>query len=331
MICLQVLGLLSLLGEVDGTLLLLLLSGSCAVLGCLGLGVLRTSLAHSQIEHLRAIRPRLSEFVIEFLPIKSLMTDEEILAEFDGKFVSQEIKDADDFEANAKQFEAWFVKLHYDFIQPHFDKLWMLVRSIATHYRPPVQQLGSNCLYTLVKESAPAQIKKIAPQLREDLNKLVQVGHTEVMPDLVPVITKAVPFIYEDASSSEFHEFFMHYLETWGRDKTSEMAGYVFASQFGQIMPFLGMCAARYIRSSLSVIERRLKFLKSRNHIRQYLAAVQALCEQTWCVIGANETEVNAVVNMALENGQGDELIQALADRIREILQKCPSQPRMFS
>ena len=258
------------------------------------------------------------------------MTDEEILAEFDGKFESQEIKDADDFEANAKQFEPWFVKLRYDFIQPNFDKCWKIVESIATHYRPAIQQLGSNCLYTLVKEAAPAQIKKVAAKLRKDLDKLVQVGHSEAMPDLVPVITKAVPLIYDDASSNEFHEFFMHYLETWGRDKTSEMAGYVFASQFGQMMPFLGMCAARYIRPSLAVIEKRMRFMKSRNHIRQYLAGVRALCEQTWPVIGANASDVEKIVKMAQENGEGDEVIKALEDAITEILGKCPSQPNVF-
>lgn len=258
------------------------------------------------------------------------MSDEEILASFAGKFDSAEINDADEFEKNAKKFEPWFKNLKYQFIQPNFDELWKMVIAIAMHYRPQNQAIGCNALYILIKEAAPAQIRRVGAKLRKSLDKLVQIGHPEVLPDLVRVITKAVPLIYEDASGDEFNQFFTHYLESWGRDKTSDMAAFVFATEFNRLMPFIGICAARYLCTSLAIIEKRIKFLTSRNHIRQFIAALESLCSQTWPVVTSNAADVERITAAALEKCDGDDLLTKLAANIRTII-NTPAAPPVFT
>jgi hypothetical protein len=255
--------------------------------------------------------------------------DAEILASFHDKFNSHEISDADEVEKSAKSFTPWFETLKYTFIQPNFDESFRLAHSVASHFRPPVQKAGALCLYVLIKEAAPAQIRRVAPTLRDTLDRLVQVGHSDVLVDLLPVITKAAPLIYSGPSCQEFHDFFMHYLETWSRDATTAVASFVFAKEFAQMTPFLGMCAARYIRPTLAVVARRLEHCKSRAHIVQNVASVLAMCRQAWPVVGPHAQEIRAIVDKAKENGEGNETVEKECSGLVEVLQRAPA-PLVF-
>jgi hypothetical protein len=185
------------------------------------------------------------------------MSNEDTLASSKDAFRSHEIKDADAFEKSAIAFTSWFTKLNYIFIQPNFEACFQAVHSITSHYRPPVQRAGADCLYVLVKESAPAQIRRVSPQIRETLDKLVQIGHSEVLIELLPVIVKATPLLYENASIPTFHTFFMNCLETWSRDGTDTPASFEDAKWFREMVQFLGMCAARYARPALAIVAKR--------------------------------------------------------------------------
>jgi hypothetical protein len=258
------------------------------------------------------------------------MTDDaSILSSFHDKFNSHEISDADEVEKSAKSFTPWFETLTYRFIQPNFDECFRLAHLVASHFRPPVQKAGALCLYVLVKESAPAQIRRVAPTLRDTLDRLVQVGHADVLVDLLPVITKAAPLIYPDASCQEFHDFFMHYLETWSRDATTLAASFVFAKEFAQMMPFLGMCAARYIRPTLAVVARRLEHCKSRAHLVQNVAAILAMCRQAWPVIAPNAREIRAIIDKARANGEGNDDVEKECSDLADVLQRAPA-PLVF-
>jgi hypothetical protein len=257
------------------------------------------------------------------------MSDAEILESYKDAFNSTEIKDADTFEKSALSFTSWFTKLTYSFIQPHFDACFSHVHSIASHYRPPVQKAGANCIYVLIKEAAPAQIRRVSSQLRETLDKQVQIGHSEVLIDVLPVIAKATPILYENASLPAFHSFFMNYLETWNREATSTPASFEYAKWSGEIIPFMGMCAARYVRPIVSIVTKRLQYCKSKMHILQYLSAIEALARAAWPVIAANGREINAILAKAKENGAEFDGVEERCRGIRELLAQS-SRPPVF-
>ncbi|KAH0793842.1 hypothetical protein GPJ56_002264 [Histomonas meleagridis] len=152
------------------------------------------------------------------------------------------------------------------------------------------------------------------------------------MPSLLPVISKAVPLIYENASTNEFHEFFTHFLETWSRESTTAVASYSFSVEISQILPFLGLCASRYIKIFLGIMTKRLMFSKSISHTAKFLIALRTLCEQTYPVIRANSKEINTLIEkakeIAKENDSGDKKrIYDECDRIEDILRNSPELP----
>jgi hypothetical protein len=261
------------------------------------------------------------------LPGQSRMTELEILASYKDAFVSHEISDADPFEKSTKSFTPWFTKLTYPFIQPNFDACFAIVHSITSHYRPPVQKCGALCLFTLVTEAAPAQIRRVSASIRETLDKLVQIGHCEVLIEVLPVVAKATPILYDNASIPEFHTFFMNYLETWNRDATDATASFEYAKWFREMTPFLGMCAARYIRPTIAIVTKRLQYCNSRAHILQYLATIDALCHAAWPVIGANSPEVGAILKKARENGAEFPAVNEQCRGVEELLAGAPRPP----
>jgi hypothetical protein len=231
------------------------------------------------------------------------MKDEEILASYTDTFTSHNMSDADPFENSATVFTLWFTKLTYPFIQPHFDACFAVVHSIASHYRPSVQKCGAACLYKLVSDAAPAQIRTISVPLLECLNKLVQIGHAEVLVEVVPVITRASPLIFAHGAVTEFHVLFANCLETWNREATDAATSFEWAKWFGEMISFLGMCAGRYMRAGLSIIDKRLRSCKQRLHILQYVGAVEAMCEAALPVIRANAAEILGILQKARANG----------------------------
>jgi hypothetical protein len=256
--------------------------------------------------------------------------DPEILSSFDSKFQSQEIKDSDDFEKSAREFQTWFEPFKYDVIQPHFDPIFKVVHAIASHYRPIIQSIGSHCMFILIREAAPIQIHRVRSQIGQCLDKLVQIGHTEVLSELLPTLTKATPFVYDNPSQSEFHEFFMHYLETWGRDSTSKVAAFEYATEFAKMCPFLGMAASRYLRPALGVITKRMQYMESVTHISVFVNAVLALCQQCWPVISANAEEITRLVEIARGKGEGNAKIEGACQGIVELLKR-EAKPPVFS
>lgn len=253
--------------------------------------------------------------------------DKEKLNNYLAVFKSDDTNSADQFEKEAFAFRNEFVKLKYDVVQPDFDKYFKASFAIANHYRPAVQTVGCDCLSIIATEAAPAQIIQVGKDLVQSFDKLIQVAHNEVMPALLPILPLVVQYIFESPSSQEFHEFFMHYLETWQRDATDGTACYAFVSTFVELMPYLGLCAARYLRPAVAIINKRIRNTKSRAHILQNIAAINALCTQAWIVASTHSTEILSIVEYALENGQGNELIENQCESIKKILANPSEQP----
>lgn len=254
--------------------------------------------------------------------------DLETINSFSTKFDSQEIKDADKFEKNAIQFRNLFVELKYDTIQPNFDKFFKISLAIASHYRPIIQTNGCDCLYVLCDQAAPAQIKRVSPQLQKCFDQLIQVGHAEVLPALLPAIERSVSIVYdENPSSQTFHDFFMHYLETWSRESTTPVASFTFSKNFSRLMPFLGLTATRYIKPSLAVISKRLSLTKSKSHVMEFLKDILALSEQIWPVIKTCDNEIRSIIEMAKGIVEDDKDIKEICPKIEQILDDAPDTP----
>ena len=216
--------------------------------------------------------------------------------EFSTKFDSEEIKDADSVESSSFQFRNWFVTLDYKIIQPHFDDFFNISLKIASHYRPPVQANGCDCLYIIATQGAPAQIKRVGSEIKKCTDKLVQVGHNEVMPSLMPLLSKCVPMTYENPSSDEFHEFFLHFLETWSRESITPVSSYSFSKTAIDLMEFIGLSISRYIKPILSIIMKRLAFNKSLAHTRRYAKVILEMSKQSFPVISTNIEEIRKII-----------------------------------
>ncbi|KAK8893612.1 hypothetical protein M9Y10_022037 [Tritrichomonas musculus] len=255
--------------------------------------------------------------------------DIDTINSFSTKFESQEIKDADEFEKNAIQFRNLFVQLKYDTIQPNFDKFFKISIAIASHYRPIVQTNGCDCLYVLCDQAAPAQIKRISPQLRQSFDQLIQVGHAEVLPALLPVIERSVSIVYdENPSSKVFHDFFMHYLETWSRESTTAVASFTFSKNFSHLMPFLGLTASRYVKPTFAVISKRMSLTKSKSHVLEFLKDILALCEQIWPVVKTCDSEIKSIIEMSREIIKDDKDVNEICSKIEQILSDAPNTPQ---
>lgn len=254
--------------------------------------------------------------------------DLDTIDSFSTKFDSQEIKDADEFEKNAIQFRNLFVELKFDTIQPNFDKFFKISLAIASHYRPIVQTNGCDCLFVLCDQAAPAQIKRVSTQLRKCFDQLIQVGHAEVLPALLPAIERSISIVFEENLSSQaFHDFFMHYLETWSRESTTAVASFTFSKNFSHLMPFLGLTASRYVKPSFAVISKRLSLTKSKSHILEFLKDILSLCEQIWPVVKSCDTEIRSIIEIARSIIQDDKDINELCEKIEKILADAPDTP----
>ncbi|OHT05231.1 hypothetical protein TRFO_27100 [Tritrichomonas foetus] len=243
---------------------------------------------------------------------------------YSKQFHSQEIKDADEFEKNAITFRNEFVELKYDVIQPKFDTYFQISLAIASHYRPVVQTNGCDCLFVICDQAAPAQIKRVAPQLQKCYDQLIQVGNSEVIPSLMPALEKSIEYVYDNPSSQIFHDFFMHYLETWSREATTVAASFSYARNFIKIAPFLGMSASRYVRPILAVIAKRLSLTQSKTHALAFLRVVTALSEQIWPVIKTHEDDIKKIIeNARLINTDNNDIDQEI-QKLEEILKNSP-------
>ena len=255
--------------------------------------------------------------------------DKEKLDLYKAKFSSQEIGDADEFEKYAIQYRNEFVELKYDQIQPNFDKYFKLSLAVASHYRPFVQMNGCDCLFVVCDQAAPAQIKRVAPELKKCYNQLIQVGNSEVIPALLPCIERSISLVYDDPSSPDFHEFFMHYLETWSRESTTAVASFSFSKNFNKLMPFLGLSASRYLRPAISVISKRISITNSKSHAVEFVRAIRSLCEQVWPVVRVHEEEIRKIIAKAKDIGNEDNIIKDEGEKIEKILQESPQPPNL--
>jgi hypothetical protein len=90
------------------------------------------------------------------------------------------------------------------------------------------------------------------------------------------------------------------------------------------MMPFLGMCAARYVRASLAIVTKRMQYCESKMHILQYLAAVAALCETIWPVMAANAGEIEKIVAKARGNGAQFDEVERKCRAVEETIARSP-------
>ena len=67
------------------------------------------------------------------------------------------------------------------------------------------------------------------------------------------------------------------------------------------------------------------------SHIRQFIAALESLCRQTWPVITSNASDIEKIVAAALEKCEGDELVAPLAESIRSIINDTTVKPPVFN
>lgn len=252
--------------------------------------------------------------------------DLEKIKSYSTKFDSTEIQDADTFEKDAIDFRNQFVELKYDTIQSNFDLLFKISFSIASHYRPIVQTNGCDCLYVICDQAAPAQIKRVAPQLRKCFDQLIQVGNSEVMPALLPAIERSIEFIFESPSSNDFHQFFLHYLETWSREATTPVASFSFSKNFSKILKFVGLATSRYLKPAFAIIQRRLFMTKSKSHTIELARDVLAICQQTWPVVKSFESDLS-FLERAKEICNDDNDLIEIIQSIDEILAEAPKQP----
>lgn len=258
------------------------------------------------------------------------------ISEFSTRFDSEEIKDADSIEASSFEYRNWFVALDYRCVQPHFDDFFRIALKIAGHYRPPVQANGCDCLYVVAAQGAPAQVKRVAPEIRACADKLVQVGHSEVMPSLMPLVAHCAPLIFGDASGADFHAFFLHFLETWSRESTTAAASYAIAQAAVPLLRFAGLCTARYIGAITAIARRRLALSSSISHARRFAEVALCVCREAYPVIAARAEEVRAVAEqcrrVAAESGSSRSeaaLLDADCSEIERILADAPLPPAL--
>ncbi|EAY19065.1 hypothetical protein TVAG_247440 [Trichomonas vaginalis G3] len=246
------------------------------------------------------------------------------LAEFEGCFDSEEIKDADKFEDKAVDFRNWFVECKYNEIQKNFDKLYTTIMKIAMHYRPKIQMCGCDCIYVLEKEAAPAQIAYKSKELQKSFDKLVQIGHGEVMPALLPAVTEKIDIVYKNTDEPAFHDFMMHFLETWTREDT---APYHFTIEFPKIIKHAGMAMSRYIITALEILTKRAKNAKTAAQFEQYTACVVALCEECSPIIITVKEMIEQFIEVSKELGSKSEKFPKQCEEIQKILSQAPSLP----
>ena len=256
---------------------------------------------------------------------------EEKLKRFSNCFESEEIKDADKFEDDAVDFRNWFVDLKFNEIQPNFDVLFEICMKIAMHYRPKVQQCGSDCLYIMMKEAAPAQIAMKREDLQKTYDKLIQIGHNEVLPSVIPAVAEKIEIVFKNTSEKCFNDFMLHFLETWSREATTAETSYVFGQYYRKILQHMGMTSARYMEPSLKVIGKRIQQSKSKAHIKQYMSCIRVLVEQCRPVIASVKDEVMELVKTSLENTENAETVKEETQKIEELLATAQPEPRDWS
>jgi len=255
--------------------------------------------------------------------------DKDKLSFFSSCFESSEIKDADIFENNAVDFRNWFVSFDFREIQKEFDILFPITKKIATHYRPKVQSSGCDCLFIIVKESAPAQISRIRLDLHAIFDKLIQVGHSDVVPSLMPCITERIEIIYKNPSDSTFHDMVSHLMETWTRDSTSAAASFVISTEFQKIIRYMGLSSSRYIELIIDIVYSRAKNTKSRNHLLQFTFCISELVKQSWPVIRSVKAKIEQFIEKTLETVENHESINLECIEIRKLIDCSPVPPTL--
>ena len=254
--------------------------------------------------------------------------EEEKLKYFSSCFDSEEIKDGEKFANDAVDFRNWFVNFKFNEIQPRFDLLFSICMKVALHYKPQCQQCGCDCLFVLLKEAAPAQLAIEREKLQKCFDKLIQIGHDEVMASCLPAATEKLDIIFKNTCDQTFNDFVLHYLETWQREATTAPTAYVFAQHYQKIMKHAGMGAARFIEPSFEVIKRRLKNISSKQHIKHYILCIRIICEQCWPVISSVKEQVEEIVNLALEQSQSADIVKEQTDAITKLLENIPEEPK---
>ena len=253
--------------------------------------------------------------------------DEEKLQFYLNSLQSEEIKDADSIENNAIDFRNQFVEFQYQEIQIKFDIYFEIIQKISLHYRPKVQSSGCDCLYIILKEAAPSQILRNKEQFQKIFDKLIQVGHSDVMPSLLPALTEKLDLIYKNPENLQFSELFYHLLETWNRDSITNAANYIFIIELPKIINFLGFCLSKYIKLIIQIIVNKIKYLKSKNHLLQYSILIKEICLNCWIIIKDLENEINIIINLLEENSENFEQILIEINKIKEILNNSPKLP----
>ena len=254
--------------------------------------------------------------------------EEEKLKYFSSCFKSEEIKDAEKFANDAVDFRNWFVQFKFNEIQPRFDLLFQICMKVAMHYKPQCQQCGCDCLYILMKEAAPAQLAIKRKELQKCYDKLIQIGHDEVMPSVLPAATEKINIVYKNTADQAFHDFVLHYLETWIRESTTMQSAYIFAQNYQKVLKHAGMTGARYIEPSLEIIKKRMEKTKSKQHIKQYMECVKIMVEQCWPVISCVKQEIENLIKIALENSDNADLVQEKVEEIKKLLENIPEEPK---
>lgn len=246
------------------------------------------------------------------------------LAEFDGCFDSEEIGDADKFEDKAVDFRNWFVDCKYTEVQKNFDQLYTIIMKITMHYRPKVQMCGCDCIYVLEKEAAPAQIAMKSIDLQKCFDKLVHIGHGEVMPSLLPAVTEKIEIVFKNTQDPIFHDFMMHFLETWTREDTAPLH---FTLEFPKIIKHAGMAMSRYIITAMEIIPKRAKYAKTPKQVDQFTTCVRSLCGQCWPVLYPVKPMIKSYIETVKPLANNNESFEKQCKEIEEYLDKAPSMP----